>query len=358
MLFQPAGPLLLGPPQHPDPLGGLLGLSGHRREGVLGQGDPVAGGTLLAAAQQPPLHLRQCGGSGLLVGLGSLPSLLQVGGPLPSSPKLPRAVGRAGGPQLGQLIALRAQLPGRQPPHIHPQRRVHGDGLAAIAGHHPPEQLLGRQPLPLRVRMGFLAEGLGADGQVQVGPFDAAGDLDVEALHVLLAVQSQQGALFGAALGAHVGARIGQVHPPRLARAHRAIQVPGWQGHRLGGLVLQGAHGHGSPGHIQPGDLGRGAVGDPQPLQRVGAQHHPVTNRERQVADRQPLGPQLAVVGPEPLAGPVELVDLDAAVGVDHRPLVCLVGLPPVAQHRPIPHRHLQVTDGQPLGAQFPVVGP
>jgi hypothetical protein len=44
----------------------------------------------------------------------------------------------------------------------------------------------------------------------------------------------------------------------------------------------------------------------------------------------QPLGAELAVLGPEPLADAVELVDLGAAVAVDHRPLPSLVDLPPV----------------------------
>jgi hypothetical protein len=36
------------------------------------------------------------------------------------------------------------------------------------------------------------------------------------------------------------------------------------------------------------------------------------------------------VLGPQPLADGVELVDLGSSVGVDHRPLTLLVGLPPV----------------------------
>src|SRR5215207_1822769 len=39
---------------------------------------------------------------------------------------------------------------------------------------------------------------------------------------------------------------------------------------------------------------------------------------------------ELAGVGPQPLADGVELVDLGAAVGVDHRPLPGLMCLPPV----------------------------
>jgi hypothetical protein len=63
---------------------------------------------------------------------------------------------------------------------------------------------------PLLVRV----EGFGADGQVQVGPLLASGQLDIAALHILGAVQSQQRPLLSAALGAHVGAGIGQIHPP------------------------------------------------------------------------------------------------------------------------------------------------
>jgi hypothetical protein len=39
---------------------------------------------------------------------------------------------------------------------------------------------------------------------------------------------------------------------------------------------------------------------------------------------------ELTGLGPQPLAHGVELVDLGATVGVDHRPLTGLVGLPPV----------------------------
>ena len=42
-------------------------------------------------------------------------------------------------------------------------------------------------------------------------------------------------------------------------------------------------------------------------------------------------GTELASVSPQPLADLVKLVDLGAAVGVDHRLLPLLVGLPPVA---------------------------
>ena len=62
----------------------------------------------------------------------------------------------------------------------------------------------------------------------------------------------------------------------------------------------------------------------------VGAQHHHIPDRKAPVPNHQPLGAELAVLGPQPLADAVELVDLGAAVAVDHRPLPGLVGLPPV----------------------------
>ena len=68
----------------------------------------------------------------------------------------------------------------------------------------------------------------------------------------------------------------------------------------------------------------------PRRSRGVGAQHHHIPDREAPVPDRQPLGAELAGLGPQPLADAVELVDLGAAVGVDHRLLPGLVGLPPV----------------------------
>src|SRR5215217_5492705 len=62
----------------------------------------------------------------------------------------------------------------------------------------------------------------------------------------------------------------------------------------------------------------------------VGAQHHHIPYRKAPIPDHQPLSSELAVLGPEPLADAVELVDLGAPVGVDHRPLPGLMRLPPV----------------------------
>jgi hypothetical protein len=81
-------------------------------------------------------------------------------------------------------------------------------------------------------------EGFGADGQVQVSPVLAAGELDIAALHVLGPVQGQQGPLLGAALGAHVGTGVGQIDPARLARVDLGVQVPAGQPHRFGRLLL------------------------------------------------------------------------------------------------------------------------
>jgi hypothetical protein len=73
-----------------------------------------------------------------------------------------------------------------------------------------------------------------------------------------------------------------------------------------------------------------GAVDHAKAVLGVGPEHHQVPNRERAIPDRQPLGADLAVLGAQPLADAVELVDLGAAMGVDHRPPPALVRLPPV----------------------------
>ena len=91
------------------------------------------------------------------------------------------------------------------------------------------------------------AEGFRSDGQVQVGPLGAAGELHIAALHVLGAVQGQQGPPLGPALGAHVGAGIGQVDPAGLPGPDGRIQVPAGQSDRLGWLLLQGLDGHRPP---------------------------------------------------------------------------------------------------------------
>jgi hypothetical protein len=83
MLFQPAGPLLLCPPQHSDPLAGVLGLPAHRLQSMLGEGDPVAGDGLLSPMQQPPPGGGQRSRRRLVFCLGSPACLLQVDGPLP-----------------------------------------------------------------------------------------------------------------------------------------------------------------------------------------------------------------------------------------------------------------------------------
>jgi hypothetical protein len=68
----------------------------------------------------------------------------------------------------------------------------------------------------------------------------------------------------------------------------------------------------------------------------VGAQHHQIPDRKGSVADRQALAAELACLGAEPLADLVELVDLGAAVGVDHWLLPGLMGLPPVRDERAV----------------------
>ena len=233
--------------------------------------------------------------------------------------------------QLGEPVAFGPQLSGGQSARVQEIRGVGGQGLAAVTGKHPGQQLLGRPRLPGRMGAFVVgAERLGADGQVQVGALGAAGELDIAALHVLGAVQGQQRPLLGAALGAHVGPGIGQVDPPRLARLDGGVQVPAGQPDRLGRLILQGPDGHRPAGHVQVLDDGGGAVDHAQAVGGVGAQHHHIPDREAPVPDGQPLGAELARLGPQPLADRVELVDLGAAVAVDHRVFPGLMGLPPV----------------------------
>ncbi|HEX8134398.1 MAG TPA: hypothetical protein VF880_13335 [Actinomycetes bacterium] len=174
------------------------------------------------------------------------------------------------------------------------------------------------------------AERLGADGQVHVGAVGASGELHVAALHVLHPVQRQQGPPLGPPLGAHVRPGIGEIDPPRLARSDSGVQVPAGQPDRPWGFVFEGADGHRPAAHVQAGDHGGGAVHYAQALLGVGAQHHHIADRERTIPHGQPFGAELAVVGAQPLADLVELVDLGAAVGVDHRLLPGLVRLPPV----------------------------
>jgi len=175
------------------------------------------------------------------------------------------------------------------------------------------------------------AEGFGPDGQVQIGPVLASGELHVPALHVLGTVDGKQRPPLGAALRPHVGAGIGQIDPTRLPWSDSGVQVPAGQPDRLGRLVLQGPHRHRPPRYVQVLDDGGGAIDHTQAAAGVGAQHHHVPDRKTPVPDGQQLGAELASLGPESLAHGVELVHLDAPVGVDHRLFPGLVGLPPVA---------------------------
>ncbi len=172
--------------------------------------------------------------------------------------------------------------------------------------------------------------------QVQVGALLGPRQLHVAALHVLGAVQRQQRPPLGAPLRAYIRPRIRKVHPPGAARRHLGVQVPARQPHRPRRLVFNGAHCQRPPAHVNPHHHGRGAVGDPQPRQGVGAQHHLVADRKLAVADRQPLGAKLPGICAEPLAQQVEAVDLGAAVGVDDRLLAGLLRGEPVAKQRPV----------------------
>jgi hypothetical protein len=115
-----------------------------------------------------------------------------------------------------------------------------------------------------------------------------------------------------------------------LARPDLGVQVPAGQPDGLWRLLLQGPDGHGPPWQVQVLDDGGGAVDHPQAVAGVGAQDHHVADREAPIPDHQPLGAELAGLGAEALADGVELVDLGSSVGVDHRLLAGLVGLPPV----------------------------
>jgi hypothetical protein len=83
--------------------------------------------------------------------------------------------------------------------------------------------------------------------------------------------------------------------------------------------------------YVQANDHRGGAVDHAEAVLGVGAQHHHIPDRKHPIADREPIWAELARLDAEPLADTVELVDLAATVGVDHRPLTLLVGLPPVA---------------------------
>jgi hypothetical protein len=335
--FQPAQVPLLRPPQHPQPPGGLVGLPGRGSQRVLGQHQPVPGGLEVPPMQQPALEGGDRLSGLLLVRAGLLAGLLGVGGPPGGQVELPRAVRRARSAQRCEPVALGAQLGGGQPPHVGQVGGVAGQGLAAVTRQHPPEQLLRRPRFWCRVGAFLVgAQRLRADRKVQVRPVGAAGELHVAALHVLDPVQRQQRPPLGAALRPHVGAGVGEVHPARLPGADGGVQVPAGQPHHARWVVLHCADGHGPAGHVQLQDDGGGAVDHAQALPSVGAQHHHIPDRKRAIPDGEPLGAELAVLSTEPLAHLVELVDLGAAVGVDHRLLAGLVRLPPVGHQRPI----------------------
>jgi hypothetical protein len=135
---------LLGPPQDPQPLGHLVGLPGGGPQRVLGQHQPLPGRGQLPPTPPPPGQRRHLLGGGLLVGAGLLTGLLGLGGALGGQLQLPRAIRRTGRAELGEPIPFGAYLAGGQPPHIHQVRKVTGEGLAAVTGKHPGQQLLGR----------------------------------------------------------------------------------------------------------------------------------------------------------------------------------------------------------------------
>ena len=86
---------------------------------------------------------------------------------------------------------------------------------------------------------------------------------------------------------------------------------------------------------VQAGDGAAGAVGDPEPFERVLAAPHPIPHRDTPPGDLEALGAELAGVIAELLAGPVEPVNVLTAVGQDHHVLPGLLGLLTKAHHDP-----------------------
>ena len=159
-------------------------------------------------------------GGCLLFLVGLLAGLLGLGRPHGGQPQLPGPVRRALRARAGRAGRVRPAAPASTA-----CRTSTRSGLS-VASFLLPSRVStrtssssGARDLPTRVGALVVgAEGFGADGQVQVGPVLAPGELDIAALHVLGPVQGQQRPLLGPALGAHVSPRIGQIHPARLTR--------------------------------------------------------------------------------------------------------------------------------------------
>jgi hypothetical protein len=145
--FHPTRVPLLRPAQDAQPLGSLVGLPGRGPDRMLSQRQPILGGRQVPPPSPASRQRRHLLSGGLVVGAG----LLSVSGALGGQAQLPRAVRRTLRPEFSEPAAFGAQLGGRPPPHIRHVGGVDGEGLAAVTGQHPRQQLLGRPRLPGRV---------------------------------------------------------------------------------------------------------------------------------------------------------------------------------------------------------------
>jgi hypothetical protein len=129
---------LLGPPQQPQPLGRLVRLPSGGPQRVLGQHQPLPGGSHVPPTPPAPSQGRDLVAGGLPVGVGVSAGLLGLGRPPGGQLQLPGAIRRTARAELGQPVTFGPQLTGGQPAHIHHIGGVGGQGLAAVTAEHPP----------------------------------------------------------------------------------------------------------------------------------------------------------------------------------------------------------------------------
>jgi hypothetical protein len=132
------------------------------------------------------------------------------------------------------------------------------------------------------------------------------------------------------------GGGIGQVHPAVALSALAAVQVPAGQDHLALLLHLQ-ADGQGSGLRVEGGDGPTGSVRDPELSDGVAAAHHPISHRQLQVLNLEPLLAEASPSGQQLLTGAVEPIHLAAPVGQHDHVLArvafgVLPGLPPVGE--------------------------